>query len=288
MKIGVSSYSFKNYVLKMGCDYLNICNLAKGLGFDGIEFVELDSGALKSNADPCTTAIMLKDHCAKIGLDIIAYTVGANLLADDKEEELRRAKERIDVAVLLGAPIFRHDVCYSLPEKEGYTYENAIDEIVPFIKELTEYAAERGIKTCTENHGYIFQHPKRLEKLIDTVGHPNYGWLCDIGNFLCVDADVKESVAVAALYTIHVHAKDFLWKPQTEARPQGYFGTSGGCHLKGTVLGEGIVPVEESVNILKNSGYDGWVSLEFEGEEDTLVALKKGRERLLKIMGDFA
>ena len=282
MKLGVSSYSFNSYIEKHGCDYAEICRLAKEMGFEGIEFVALDEGKFQVNEDPLECAEAIRACCEKEGLSIIAYTVGANLLSEEIEEEVRRAKKRIDTAAALGAPIFRHDVCYSLKKIEGYSYENAIEEMAPIIRELSDYAAERGIRTCTENHGYIFQHPLRVKALMDRVNHPNYGWLCDVGNFLCVDADVIESVKIAAPYTLHVHAKDFFFKPHTEERPEGYFGTSGGNHLKGTVVGDGVVPVKESLEILKKAGYNGWVSLEFEGSEDPLYALQTGKERLLQ------
>ena len=279
MRLAVSSYSFRNDLKESGCDHFELCRLAKEMGFEGIEFVALDEGDFCCE-DPLATAAALRDYCREIGLFIVAYAVGANLLSENVEEEVRRTKRRIDTAEALGAPIFRHDVCYSLKKKEGYSYEDAIAEMVPVIRELADYAAGKGMRTCTENHGYIFQHPLRVKELMQAVNHQNYGWLCDIGNFLCVDADVMKAVSIAAPYTLHVHAKDFFYRSGTEERPEGFFGTSGGNHLKGTVIGEGVVPVKESLEILKAAGYNGWVSLEFEGSEDNLFAIKEGRKRL--------
>ena len=33
MKLGVSSYSFRKYILEAKCDYIKICDLAKEFGF---------------------------------------------------------------------------------------------------------------------------------------------------------------------------------------------------------------------------------------------------------------
>ena len=41
MKIGVSSYSFSNYMRATGANYLKICDLAKEIGFEGVEFIDL-------------------------------------------------------------------------------------------------------------------------------------------------------------------------------------------------------------------------------------------------------
>ena len=79
MKIGVSSYSFKKYIQDTHCDYIRICDLAKEMGYDGIEFIDLDNKAFGITDDPMKTAAEIREHCAAIGLDIIAYTVGAVL-----------------------------------------------------------------------------------------------------------------------------------------------------------------------------------------------------------------
>ena len=54
-----------------------------------------------------------------------------------------------------------------------------------------------------------------MEKLINTVNHPNFGWLCDMGNFLCADEDPAKSCGKAAPYVFYVHAKDFIVKAVT-------------------------------------------------------------------------
>ena len=276
MKLGVSSYSFRKYIIATGCDYIKVCDIAKELGFSGIEFTPLEDPAYKITDDPLTTAKEIKAHCEKIGLEIIAYTVGANLLGEQAEAEVEKLFRHIDVAEALGAKTLRHDTCFSLPKKHLYTYRDAIEEMVPRIRRVTEYAASKGIRTCTENHGYIFQAPERVEELIRAVGHENYGWLCDIGNFLCVDSEPARAVGIAAPYAFHVHAKDFLFKDGSERCPEGFFTTSGGNHIRGTALGHGVVPVRKCIGILKKAGYDGWISLEFEGMEDCLTGIKAG------------
>lgn len=284
MKIGVSSYSFRKYILQTKCDYFKICDLAKEMGFDGIEFTPLEDANYGITTDPLKTAAELKEYCEKIGLEITAYTVGANLVSDNPEAEVATLKARIDVAQALGAKLLRHDVCSKLRDKYLYSYKDAIKEMVPLIREVTEYAASKGIRTCTENHGYIFQKPERVEELIQAVGHENYGWLCDMGNFLCADADPEKAVAIAAPYVFHAHAKDFIYKDGSVDRPAGFFGTASGNHIRGTVIGHGIVPVKKCVNILKNSGYNGYLSIEFEGMEECLPAIKAGLEFLKTVV----
>jgi sugar phosphate isomerase/epimerase len=151
--------------------------------------------------------------------------------------------------------------------------------MAPRIRRVTEYAAERGIVTCTENHGFIYQAPERVKRLIEAVGHKNYGWLVDLGNFAVVDHDNLEAVRIAAPYAVHAHAKDFVLLPDPgpgAGIPAGFNRSAGGNLWRGTVLGRGNVDVSGCLDALISAGYDGWVSLEFEGPEEVLPALAEG------------
>ena len=56
MKIGVSSYSFSKYLADTKCGYEAICDIAKNMGFDGIE---LRMTNLRLRAKSALTAIRL-------------------------------------------------------------------------------------------------------------------------------------------------------------------------------------------------------------------------------------
>lgn len=277
MKLGVSSYSFSKYMEASGANYLDICNEAKRIGYEGIEFIDLSLDVQKTGSLE-ELAENIRAHCEKIGLEIVAYTVGADFL-NRGPEEVDRIKRQVDIAELLGAKVLRHDATWSLPE--GVTWREAIEKIKAPIREVATYAQDKGIRTCTENHGYILQDSGRVEELIRAVDHPNYGWLIDIGNFLCVDEPALHAVPLAAPYAVHVHAKDFLYRPAWEKNPgKGWFDTRNGSHLRGTVAGHGVVPIAWCLDTLRKSGYVGWVSYEFEGMEDCLAAIEAAYEYL--------
>ena len=135
---------------------------------------------------------------------------------------------------------------------------------------------KKGIRTCTENHGLILQDAERVETLIRTVNHPNYGWLVDMGNFLCADDNPLRAVPIAAPYAFHAHVKDFIFKSFADDDPgDGWIHTRNGNCIRGTIAGHGIVPIRKCLSILKNAGYKGVVSYEFEGMEENLPALEK-------------
>ena len=276
MKIGVSSYSFAKHIGSTDCTYIDICNLAKEFGFDGIEFVDLDFHGFPLKGDMMSCAKEIREHCEKIGLEICAYTVGGDFLKQDIDAEVERLCRCVDVAEALGAKVMRHDVCYALPTDRRFTWQDAIEVMTPHIRRVTEYAKAKGIRTCTENHGQIFQAPERVEALMRAVNDENYGWLIDMGNFLCADADPLHATVTAVPYAFHVHAKDFLFKSADTPKPYGFFNTAGQNYIRGTVIGHGIVPVVACVNVLKKAQYNGFISVEFEGMEDCLPAIRAG------------
>jgi sugar phosphate isomerase/epimerase len=283
MKTAVSTYSYAAYVRASKMTIFDVIKKTKELGFDGIEFTDIVS----IGDDLLESAEKVKEECAAIGLEIVNYTIGADLLNGSKgskpEDEVERLKKQVDVAAAMGAPGMRHDATWG-PAKEARQWRS-FDNYLPMLAEgcraVAEYAATKNIRTMVENHGYFAQDSDRMEKLVTAVAHPNFGILCDMGNFMCADEDPLLAVARVAPYTFHVHAKDFHIKSGSAPHPgKGFFPTRAGNHLRGAIVGHGEVPVQQCLRIMKNAGYDGFVSIEFEGIEDSLVGVGYGLENL--------
>ncbi len=289
MRLSVSSYSYLGYMEKTGASYFDICDLAQKTGFEAIEFIPLELTYGRGQSTIAELASALSTHCRQIGLQICAYTVSADFICGsggDMQKETARLKGCIDIAALLGAGLLRHDVARQLGGA-CRSYRDVIRTAAPYIREVTEYAASKGIRTCTENHGFLMQDAQRVEELILAVNHPNFGWLIDMGNFACADQDSAYAAGIAAPYAFHVHAKDFLLKPGTHLEPgAGWFRSRGGNYLRGTIAGHGAIPIAQCAAVLSRAGYDGWLSLEFEGMEETLPAIEAGYAYLKRIVSN--
>jgi sugar phosphate isomerase/epimerase len=136
-----------------------------------------------------------------------------------------------------------------------------------------------------ENHGFFVQDSDRCAALMEAVNHPNFGALVDIGNFLCADDDPVRAVTRMAPYAFHVHAKDFHRKPGSEDPGRGWGRSRGGNLYRGAIIGHGNVDVPGCLAALKSAGYDGFVSIEFEGMEDNCLGLEIGLENLRRYVG---
>lgn len=283
MKIGVSSYSYSALVNKGAMAQFDAIRKAKEMGFDVIEFAGL---AAPEGESAESYAARVRDECGRIGIETGNYTIGADLINGsngDPDAEAERLKGEVRIAEILGAPGMRHDATRGFaPGCHGArSFRDALPILVKGCRAVTQYAAERGIRTMIENHGFFCQDSERIEMLVCGVDHGNFGVLVDMGNFLCADEDPARAVGRLAPYAFHVHAKDFHTKPGTCPDPgDGWFKSRGGNYLRGSIIGHGDVPVAQCLNILKGAGYNGDVSIEFEGMEDPLVGISVGLKNL--------
>ncbi|MBR4858208.1 MAG: sugar phosphate isomerase/epimerase [Clostridia bacterium] len=285
MKIGVSSYSFQQLISAGKETQLSVMKIAKDMGFDGIEFTDLNAPEGVTEAQ---YAEMIREESEKLSLPVTAYTISANFLNDaGVHAEAERICRKVDVAEILGAKNLRHDAAWSVPEdiKAFAGFEQVLPVLVDGCKRVTEYAQSKGITTMIENHGFFCQDSERVEKIINGVGSANFGVLLDVGNFACADENSALAAGRLAPYVKHVHAKDFHIKSGNGFDPgKGFFKSRGGNYLRGSIIGHGDIPVRQCLSIVKNSGYDGFVSIEFEGLEDCLKGIEIGFENLKKML----
>lgn len=283
MKLCVSSYSFSGLVKTGKVTQLECIELAKKIGFDGFEIAGLN---VPENMDKKEYAKLIAEECKKQGMTTVNYTIGADFLYGsngDLNAEVARLKEELDIAEILGVSGMRHDATkgYSSEDRKQRGFEQALPQIVEGCREVTEYGAKKGIRTMIENHGFFCQESKRVEKIVNKVANKNFGLLVDIGNFLCADEQPEQAVARVAPYAFHVHAKDFHIKSGNNIAPQNaFFTTRANNYLRGAIVGHGDVPVFQCLSILNKNGYDGFVSIEFEGIEETKMAIEYGYNTL--------
>ncbi len=294
MKIGVSSYSFAQYLKDGRLDRISILQKAADLGFEAIEYTDLPEDKTENRH---ALARQIREEAARIGLELSAYVCGGSLyceydplcdsdlscgifphgsrLPKAAQAEVDRLKGELDIASILGVKLFRYDVTRKLPPHKSF--ESVLAAVTPAMRQLADYGETLGIMTMIENHGYAFQDYDRIEKTFSAVDHDNFGLLLDTGNFLCADQDNVFCTSRLAHLTRHVHVKDFLIYDYGSDHPaNGCFKTRACNWLLGTAAGFGHAKTAQCLSILKDAGYDGYVDIEFEGPEDCLEELKKG------------
>ena len=280
MKLSVSSYSFSQLLHSGEMKVTDCVRVAKEIGFDAVEF----TGVTRDEAEA------IRDESERLSMPVSNYTVGADFLQNDTEKEAERLYGEVEIARILGATGMRHDASYGVSrEQRGFRrFEDFLPKMADGCRMVSEYAAQYGIRTMVENHGYFCQDSERVEKLVSAVSHTNFGLLVDMGNFTCVDEDPAVAVGRVAPYAFYVHAKDmFIRRGCMEDPGEGFMCTRAGNYLRCTITGHGDVPVKQCLSVLKNAGYNGYVSLEFEGIEPAMMAIRIGYQNLRRYLSEI-
>ena len=274
LKLGLSTYSLHRDIAAGTMDVRDIPRWIAEHGGEHMEIVPIGFSLL----DKPDLIDDIRAAAEEAGIELSNYAVGGNF-AVDGDAAYRRAieetKAHVDVARRLGVKLMRHDVASRPPQEATMRrFEEDLPRLVAACREIADYAARYGIVTSVENHGYYVQASDRVQRLVAAVDRPNFRTTLDVGNFLCADenplAAVKKNIGIASM----VHLKDFYVRPPRARLGEGWFRTAGGYWLRGAVTGHGDLPLEDILAVIKSSGYDGYISIEFEGMEDCRAACR--------------
>ena len=282
IKIGFTSYSFAAALRSGEMNITQAIQFAAGLG---AEHMEISPGAFGDMTDDMVNTIVKAAKDCKIPLS--SYTIGANFVQPDAAavaKEIERVKKEVEIAAKLGVTRMRHD-CGWRPQPEC-TYENFNREVEIFADacgQIADKAKTYGIVTSIENHGFYVQGSERVQRVILAVNRDNFRTTLDVGNFLCVDEDPECAVLNNIGYASMIHFKDFHIRRHV-TDPAGFIKTLHGRYLRGAVTGDGDVDLPSICRIIKNSGYDGYLSIEYEGREECKFACTRAIKNVRELM----
>ena len=283
MKIGLSSYSLLN-AIKTG--EMTVLDAIQWIADNGGEHMEIVPYGF-TLVDNAELADAVREKAETVGIELSNYSMPANFVQETElmfDEEIARVKQHVDLVNRLGMKHMRHDVtAFTLPP-EFMTiawFEKHLPLMVKGSQLIADYANLYGITTTIENHGFSVQSSDRVQRVLLAVDRPNFKTTLDIGNFMCVDEDpivgVKKNLPFASL----IHFKDFYFRPYDQHPGAGeWFTTAYGNFLRGSIVGQGDIEIRKIVKLIKASGYDGYITVEFEGMEECRAASRAGMDNL--------
>ena len=274
MKLGVSTYSLYKAYAAGEMSVTDIIAYVAEIGAEHVEIVPIGYNLVEQPE----MIEEIKNQAAKSGIELSNYAIGANfadLNDEDYRKEIDRVKKEVDAAAALGVKRMRHDVASSKDLSIG-NFLNQLPRLADACREIADHAKQYGIITSVENHGFFIQHSDRVQALVKAVDRDNFRTTLDIGNFLCADEPslqaVRNNISIASM----VHVKDFFYRPAERQPGEGWFNTTNGNWLRGTIVGHGDIDMRQVLSVVKGSGYDGYISIEFEGMEECKNATKLG------------
>ncbi|MCX7919946.1 MAG: sugar phosphate isomerase/epimerase [bacterium] len=213
----------------------------------GIEAVELLEYHFESKEEKYLDS--LKSACQKAGVKIACLAIGNDFtIVDDKEraKEIKNVIESLNIANYLGAPVMRV-FCGTRSVTDA-----AVHRVIESYKEVVPIAKKLNIKLGMENHWGASVNPDNVVRIIEGVDSPYFGSCPDFGNWQ--PDDRYTAMAAVAPYAVHVHAKSHAFLPNGEEKDLDY---------------------RRLLDILRDAGYDGALSIEFEGKGNEITGVKK-------------
>lgn len=285
MKLGISTYSLYN---ALNSGEMTIREAIVYIASIGAEHAEIVPMGFNLTENPELIEV-IKKQAEESGIELSNYAVGANfsgLNGEQYEQELARLKHEVDIAAALGVKKMRHDVASS-NDLSISNFLGELPRLAAACQAIADYAAPFGITTSVENHGYYIQHSDRVQALVKAVDRPNFRTTLDVGNFLCVDENPAAAVANNIGLASMVHLKDFYYRPSTEKLGEGWFKSSSGNWLRGAIVGHGDIAMQQVLRQVKESGYDDFISIEFEGLEECRLGTRLGFEFVKRVWNEL-
>lgn len=268
MKIAVSMWSLVSYARSGRIDAPGFVRYAATLGVPGVELLDVFWSDREQQVPLVETALR------ETGLAVSAYAIGNDLVhpeADERGRQVRSIRDGVDMARRLGTGLLR---VFSGGEKPGVSPQQGHQWIVAGLREGAAYAAERGVTLALENHGLFAGRADQVRAIIEEVGSPALRANVDTGNFLLVNQDPADAARDLAALAAYVHLKDFRALRPGEEAAESYSALDGSRYA-GTAIGDGAVDLPAVLARLRDAGYDGWLSIEYEGTGDAREGLER-------------
>lgn len=272
---------------------LQALQLFHDIGLDGAEIVVQDgykSGIPTNCSQEELTAIRAKAQ--ELGLRIIAltpYNSHFNSLDEElRQKEMAGIRQVIGYAQFLGASYIR---IYAGNYAAGDTDPDGKKRqaLVASMRELGDEAQRHGIKLVLENHfNTMTVSAAQSIDISRAINHPAVGILYDQANLTFTEQeDYKTAIPLQQEKVFYMHVKDLKFKEGVA------FTSSDVSHPKEEernvvtrIVGEGELDWPGILRMVKEYGYDGWLSLEYERRwhpddiPDASVGMKKCAEYL--------
>jgi len=252
IKIGCAAYSYREYLKDGRMSYEDFIEESHRLRLDGIEmtlyWVSSKELSYYRNLKRLSLLRGLPISCAGISTNF------CNPDISEREKQVRSVEEGLNMAHQLGASCLRVFGGY-VPQ--GYSETEATRWVVESLKSSVRYAEDRGVVIALENHGGVTARADNVVNIVKGVDSPWFGVNLDLGNY---KESTYDEIAKTIPYTVHIHGK--------------------------VSLAEGVeLDYQRIKKILRDGGYNGFLSIEYEEKEDAKTGVPRFAEYLFGLFG---
>ncbi len=281
-KLSLAQWSLnKRFLKRPGAeplDHLEFAQVARSLGFDGIEYVNqmfFDKGSDQAYLGE------MKQRAAGEGVQslLIMCDREGNLGAPPEAARAQTVANHLkwlDAAAFLG--------CHSIRVNAASDAKLPAEEQAKFaadgLHRLAVEGDKRGLWVVVENHGGLSSNGKWLTQVMKLADHPRVGILPDFGNFYT-------DRAKGELYNPYQGVREFMpWvKAGVSAKAYDWDTGAGKFYTEDRTAGrEMTLDMERLVRIVAGAGYRGYIGVEYEGQKHSEIdGIKRTKQALEEI-----
>lgn len=274
-QLSLAQWSMHKMVFDQNVDPYTFAEKAKGWGFTGLEYVsglyykELEKDNFSKEAMDAFVA-KCNAESTKHGMrNVLIMIDGQGDLATTDAKERKKAVENhykwVDAAAAMGCHSIRVNLAGSQNPEEWVS--NSVDGL----KQLATYAKDKNVNIIVENHGGLSSNASKLAEVMKAVNMENCGTLPDFGNFCVKRKD-------GSYYNGECEEEYDMYQGVMELMPYAK-GVSAKSYNFDGEGNETKIDYSKMLKIVKNSGYAGFIGVEYEGdelsEEDGILATKE-------------
>jgi sugar phosphate isomerase/epimerase len=263
-KISLAEWSLHKTLYAKEMTNLQFPVVSRELGIDAVEYV---NQFFKDQAkDEKYLAELLKITKNEGVTNVLIMCDGEGMVgAPDKAERIKTVenhKKWIDAAAFLGC----HSIRVNAGSQGGFEEQQKL--AADGLHMLCEYGDTKKINVIVENHGGLSSNGDWLVGVMKMVDHKRVGTLPDFGNFTInretgEEYDRYKGVEQLMPYAKGVSGKSYAFDAQGNETKMDYY---------------------RLMKIVKDSGYKGYVDVEYEGselpEKEGIIATKKLLEKV--------
>lgn len=267
-RVAVASYPFREFIAgedhKSGNPTIELKDFAAHVaGKFNVHKIEPWSAHFPSTDAKYLAEFRAAVEKAGAGIANIAVDGENSPYADDpaeREKAVAFSRRWVDVAVGIGSPSVRTNIPRAKDAKPD------AERLTESLRQVVDYASSKNVVVHLENDNPVSEDPFFLVQVIEKVNSPWLHALPDFGN------------------TLNAHNEDYAYRAIDAMFAHAY----GICHVKdGEVNEQGKathVDLARTFGILKNRGYKGYCSIEYDAPGDVYKATAELVEQTAKFL----
>ena len=288
MKLAFTTLACPNWTLEQAFE------LGAEYGYEGIEIESMDGHRL-------ATPELLKENARRIrrlaeisgcrSLSILSHIQLAQEGAADRAAALSEAEEYLELLSESGTDYLRVMGNWAL---EDPPEEWLVDTVSDGLTRLAELAAKSNAKLALETHD-CFRKAGALRRVLERVNSPHVVALWDTQHSFRRGQAAAEVWSNLSNWVAYVHVKDARRNidagPPAGSKPQ--VAAPDVEIWEAVPIGEGEIPVKESLRVLVDGGFDGFISYEWEKQDhpelaEPEVELPAGAAKIKEYLGELS